>query len=156
SKRLGSLSVQQLRAEGCEPMAISSLLAKLGTSDPVEVRTSLYQLASEFSFSKMGRAPARFDEQELANLNASLVHGLTFEGATPRLAKLPYGEKADATFWEFVKGNLASLADAQVWLAVVYGEGLKGPELSAEDKAFISAAVDLLPKGAAHPGTWKE
>src|SRR6185503_1903248 len=70
SKRLGSLSAEQLRDDGYEPMAITSLLAKLGTSDPVEPRASLQQLALEFSFSKIGRAPARFDEQELNNLNA--------------------------------------------------------------------------------------
>jgi glutamyl-tRNA synthetase len=73
SKRLGSLSAEQLRNEGYEPMAITSLLAKLGTSDSVEARASLQQLAMEFSFSKIGRAPARFDEQELHNLNAQIV-----------------------------------------------------------------------------------
>ena len=35
SKRLGSLSIEGLREDGIEPQAINSLLAKLGTSDPV-------------------------------------------------------------------------------------------------------------------------
>ena len=60
SKRLGSLSAEQLRNEGYEPLALLSLLSKIGTSDPVEARESLQQLALEFSFAKMGRAPARF------------------------------------------------------------------------------------------------
>ena len=38
-------------------MAVLSHLAKIGTSDPVEARPSLKQLADEFSFEKIGRAP---------------------------------------------------------------------------------------------------
>jgi glutamyl-tRNA synthetase len=156
SKRLGSLSVQQLRQEGCEPMAISSLLAKLGTSDPVEPRASLQQLAMEFSFSKIGRAPARFDDAELENLNAQIVHGMDFAAVKPRLAKLPFGDQAKSEFWEVVRGNLKSVGGAQVWLAVVYGGGLTGPELTSEDQAFAGAAAELFPAGEVGPTTWKD
>ena len=44
SKRLGSLSMDQLREQEIEPMAINSLLGKIGTSDPVEAR-SVYECA---------------------------------------------------------------------------------------------------------------
>jgi len=156
SKRLGSLSAEQLRNEGYEPMAITSLLAKLGTSDPVEARASLQQLAMEFSFSKIGRAPARFDEQELTNLNAQIVHGMTFEAVKPRLAKLAYGDKATPEFWETVRSNLKTVQDAGVWLAVVYGGGLTGPDLTAEDQAFVGEAAKLFPPGEVGPGVWKD
>ena len=36
SKRLGSLSLEYLREDGMEPMAVAAYLAKIGTSDPVE------------------------------------------------------------------------------------------------------------------------
>lgn len=156
SKRLGSLSAEQLRAEGCEPMAITSLLAKLGTSDPVEARESLQQLALEFSFSKIGRAPARFDEGELDNLNAHIVHGMTFDGVKPRLAKLAYGDQATPDFWDAVRGNLETVEDAQLWLAVVYGGGLTGPDLMPEDQEFIGEAAKLFPEGDVTPTTWKD
>ena len=156
SKRLGSLSAEQLRNEGCEPMSILSLLAKIGTSDPVEARESLQQLALEFSFSKMGRAPARFDENELSGLNAQIVHGMSFDVVQPRLAKLAYGDKATAEFWDAVKGNLKGVPDAALWLAVVYGGGLTGPELDADDQAFIGEAAKLFPAGDVTPTTWKE
>jgi len=156
SKRLGSLSAQQLRAEGYEPMSILSLLAKIGTSDPVEARESLQQLALEFSFSKMGRAPARFDENELSALNAQIVHGMSFEAVQPRLAKLAYGDKATVEFWDAVKGNLKGVPDAALWLAVVYGGGLTGPELDADDQAFIGEAAKLFPSGDVTATTWKE
>ncbi len=156
SKRLGSLSAEQLRNEGYEPMAILSLLAKIGTSDPVEARESLAQLTMEFSFSKMGRAPARFDENELNGLNAQIVHGMSFDAVKPRLAKLPYGDKATPDFWDAVKGNLKGVPDAALWLAVVYGGGLTGPELDADDQAFIGEAAKLFPAGDVTTTTWKE
>src|SRR6185437_6238177 len=69
SKREGSLSLRTLRDDGIEALALASYLAKLGTSDPVEPRTSLAQLAAEFEFAKIARAPAHFDLGELAQLN---------------------------------------------------------------------------------------
>jgi glutamyl-tRNA synthetase len=156
SKRLGSLSVQQLREEGCEPMAIASLLGKLGTSDPVEPRASLKQLAMEFSFTKIGRAPARFDDAELENLNAQIVHAMDFALVKPRLAQLPYGASATPEFWDAVRGNLKAVPQAAVWLAVVYGGGLTGPELTPEDQAFIGEAASSFPAGEIGPTTWKD
>ncbi|MDZ4760181.1 MAG: glutamate--tRNA ligase [Alphaproteobacteria bacterium] len=156
SKRLGSLSVQQLREEGVEPMAIASLLAKLGTSDPVEARESLADLAKEFSFDKIGRAPARFDETELAGLNAHMVRGLSFAAVKPRLAKLAHGEKATEPFWLAIKGNLNSVADAGTWLSVVHGGGLVGPDLPEEDRDFVSRALAAFPEGEVSPSTWHD
>lgn len=155
SKRLGSLSAEQLRNEGYEPMALLSLLAKIGTSDPVEARESLQQLALEFSFAKMGRAPARFDENELNGLNAQIVHAMSFDTVRPRLAKLAYGDKATPEFWDTVKGNLKGVSDAALWLAVVYGGGLTGPDLEADDRAFIGEAAALFPDGALTLDSWK-
>ena len=155
SKRLGSLSAEQLRNEGYEPLALLSLLSKIGTSDPVEARESLQQLALEFSFSKMGRAPARFDENELNGLNAQIVHAMSFEMVKPRLEKLAYGDQATPEFWDVVRGNLQGVPDAALWLAVVYGGGLKGPDLEADDRAFVSDAAKLFPAGDATLETWK-
>ena len=137
-------------------MAVSSLLAKIGTSDPVEVRGDLKALAGEFDFGKIGRAPARFDDQELANLNAQLVHAMPFSEAKPRLAKLAYGDEATEDFWDVVRANLTTVSDAAVWLAIVYADGLVGPDLSDEDKAFVGEALKLFPDGEAGPDTWSQ
>jgi glutamyl-tRNA synthetase len=104
----------------------------------------------------MGRAPARFDENELNGLNAQLVHAMSFETVKPRLARLAYGDKATAEFWEAIRGNLKGVPDAAVWLAVVYGGGLEGPELTDEDRAFVGEAAALFPEGEVKPTTWKD
>ena len=111
SKRLGSLSISQLAEDGVEPMAIASLLARIGTSDPVEVGDSLDQLAEAFSFEKIGRASARFDEGELMQLNAEIVHARPFEAVRETLAALD-PRAARETFWLTVRANCERVRDA--------------------------------------------
>jgi glutamyl-tRNA synthetase len=64
SKRLGSLSCDALRDSAIEPEAIVALLARLGTSQPVEPIAERQTLIETFDLASFGRAPARFDEAE--------------------------------------------------------------------------------------------
>ncbi|HEV7369512.1 glutamate--tRNA ligase [Arenibaculum sp.] len=147
SKRLGSLSVASLREDGIEPMALASLLAKLGTSDPVEPRASLDALAAEFDLSKVSRATAKFDPAELERLNARLIHAMSFEDAAPRLAAVGVGAGADAAFWEAVRPNLSRMSDALDWWQVA-----RAPIRPViEDAGFAAEAARLLP-----PEPWSE
>ena len=151
SKRLGSLGMATLRERGIEPLAICSLLAKLGTSDNVEIRESLDQLAAEFDFAKIGRSPARFDEADLYNLNASLTHTMPFEVAQERLAAIA-PVAATENFWLLVRENCATVQDAAQFVPVAFGE--IAPVIDDEDRDFISAAARLLPKGEMTVETW--
>ena len=44
SKRLGSLSIRDLKKEGFQPLAIASLLSRIGTSDPTDISLSLIHI----------------------------------------------------------------------------------------------------------------
>lgn len=151
SKRLGSLSMGELRAQGYEPMAICSLLAKIGTSDNVEARETLEALASEFEFSKIGRAPARFDEAELLSLNASILHALPFDAVKDRLAAVD-PRAADEAFWTVARENCSLLPEVSAWVQTVFGEVT--PLVSDEDKDFIAEAAALLPEGELTSESW--
>lgn len=140
SKRLGSLSIGELREAGFEPMALLSLLARLGTSDPLEPRSSLDALVRDFDFAKIGRAPARFDLNELRSLSAKLLHEMPYEAVKDRLGLAGPPERLRA-FWEAVRPNLAVLADAGLWWRVV--EGPVEPVI--EDRALTEKAAGLLP-----------
>jgi glutamyl-tRNA synthetase len=148
SKRLGSLSIGELRAHGLEQMAILSYLAKLGTSDNIEPRASLAELAGEFAFGKIGRAPARFDEADLENLNAALVHAMPFEAARSRLMVLD--PRADnQAFWLAVRQNCAHVIDAKDWVEIAFGQA--APDVADDDKAFIAGAGAPLPASSRPP-----
>lgn len=151
SKRLGSLGMGELRGQGIEPLAICSLLGKLGTSDNVEIRESLSQLSDEFEFSKIGRAPARFDDADLKNLNAALTHAKPFEAARERLAAIDV-QAANEAFWLLVRENCETVEDAARFVPVAYGD--IQPIVEAEDRDFITAAANLLPDGDVTTDTW--
>ncbi|HLJ20881.1 MAG TPA: glutamate--tRNA ligase, partial [Stellaceae bacterium] len=113
SKRMASLSLATLRETGIEPMAIDSLLAKLGTSDAVEPRLDLAALVAEFDLKKFGRSQPHLDPAELGALNAKLLHQLPFEAVKVRLP-----EGATRAFWEAVRPNLERVSDAGYWWGV--------------------------------------
>ena len=113
SKRLGSLSLQQLREDGFDPLAVAAYLAKIGTSDTVEPRLSLADLAADFDFGKIGRAPAHFDSEELAALNAKTLHQLSYDAVVARIPGI------DAALWDAIRPNLTKLSDARDLAALV-------------------------------------
>ena len=136
SKRLGSLGVEAFREAGYEPAAIAALLARIGTSQPVEPIADIRLLAAGFDFGHCGRAPARFDEAELAQLNARIVHQLDHTAVADRL---PAG--IDSAGWEAIRPNLGTVREAADWWQVVEGS-VDAPAFSAEDIAYIGAAAD--------------
>ena len=137
SKRLGSLTVAGLREAGIEPGALLSLLARLGTSAPVEP-LSREAMITGFDLATFGRAPAKFDEAELERLNAAIVHALPYEAIADRL---PAG--MDETAWSAIRPNLANVGEAADWWRVVTGP-FAPPELPDEDRAFVAEAARML------------
>jgi glutamyl-tRNA synthetase len=149
SKRLGSLSLGELRAVGIDGMAVDSLLAKLGTSDAIQARQTLETLIVEFDIGKFSRATPRFDPAELEHLNARLLHEMPFTLAGPRLAEI--GLACDQAFWEAVRANLKQVAEAREWWHICREE--VAPVI--EDAAFVRQAADLLPDEPWGGETWK-
>ncbi len=148
SKRLDSLGLARLRDDGIEAMTIDSLLAKLGTSDPIEPRLDLAALVDEFDLAKFGRAQPHLDPAELRALNAKLLHRMPFETAR---ARLPEG--ATPAFWEAVRPNLERLADASLWWQVC--AGATTPAIAQADREFLAKAAETLPPEPFDRTTWK-
>ena len=138
SKRLGSLGVAELREAGVEPEALVALLARLGTSQPVEPIADRAVLAETFDLSTFGRAPARFDEAELHRINAQIVHHLPFA----RVAHLLPAGMGEAG-WEAIRPNLAHIGEAADWWQVVTGP-VAAPALGDEDRAYLATAAQAL------------
>jgi len=135
SKRLGSLGVDHFREIGIEPVTLVAKLARIGTSDPVEAIADPQPLIDAFDFAHFGRAPARFDEAELLQLNARIVHQLDHDAVADRL---PAG--MDEAAWLAIRPNLETVAQAADWWAVVEGP-IASPELSDEDRAYLKDAA---------------
>ena len=138
SKRLGSLGADAFREQGIEPEAIVALLARLGTSEPVEPIADRSTLVASFDLAHFGRAPAHFDEAELARLNSAIVHQLSFEHVA---ARLPDGMTGEG--WEAIRPNLEKVADAADWWSVVTGP-VASSAFDEEDRAYLGEAARAL------------
>ena len=148
SKRLGSLSIESMRGDGYEPLAIVSHLAKIGTSDPIAAAPSLDALAADLDWGKISRAPARYDTEEVKRVNAEVLHAMDYAAAKPHLAAL--GADHGEAFWNAVRANLVFFADVKEW-----GRVIAGPiDPVIADAAFAGAAAEVLPSGPYDAAAW--
>jgi glutamyl-tRNA synthetase len=137
SKRLGGNDIRALREAGILPMAVNSLLARIGTSDAVEAFADMKPLTDSFDFKKFGRAPANYDVAELEKLNEKLLHQLPFAAVKDKISF------ADEQFWLSVRNNIKTLAEVQQWFAIMH-ENVEA-SLNHDERAFIRSVVNQLP-----------
>ncbi len=147
SKRIGSLSLSELRDDGYEPLAVAIVAVLTGTSLPVEPYADLASIAGKLELSMISHGPARFDPAELASLNARLLHAMPYETAAPRLPRT-IGRAA----WDILRANLQVFGDIEIWAAVIAGDVRHKPE--AGDEAFLAKASELLPPEPWDQTTW--
>ena len=154
SKRLGTLSLRDLRASGVEPMALLSLMARLGSSKPVELSASMEDLVEGFDVGSFGSAPTKFDAEDLFPLTRHHVQGLPFGAVKERIAALGVPEAEAEAFWAVAKGNITVLADMAEWWAL-FRDGAE-PLVDDADQEFVTEALAQLPPQPWTTATWGE
>ena len=148
SKRLGSLSIASLRDEGVLPIAIASLLGRIGTSDPVEAKTSMAEVVDGFDITRFGRATPRFDPEELKMINSKVIGMLDYGDVAADLEALGVG--GGEVFWQAVRGNINRIDDAKFWFDIA----TQPITPHVEPSAVIDAAISSLPEGEMTAETW--
>ena len=154
SKRLGTLSLRDLRAQGVERMALLSLMARLGSSQPVELRANLDEIAEGFDLSQFGAAPTKFDAEDLWPLTRQHVQALPLSAVQDHLAGLGVPERIAPDFWAVARENVTRLSDVDAWWTLCR-DGAP-PLVAAEDAAFIAEALTLLPPQPWGPTSWAD
>jgi glutamyl-tRNA synthetase len=149
SKRLGSLSIAELRADGYEPLAVAIIAVLTGTSLPVEPYADIRAIADRLDLSMISHGPARYDPAELDQLNARILHTMEYVEVEPRLQALGL---ASAPLWLTLRDNLHKFGDIAEWARLVTGP--MTPEIAPEDREFLSTAAGLLPPEPWDEATW--
>ena len=149
SKRLGSLSIGQLREEGFEPLAIAALLARIGTSDPIEAFSTFDEIIEQFSIKKFSRSTAKFDPSELSLINTKTLQLLTFNELNDRFC-LEGVPEIDEAFWEAIKGNILYFSDVKFWWQLCHSE----IKPIIEDNELCQLAIASMPEGELTAETW--
>ena len=154
SKRLGTLALRDLRERGIQPMALLSLLARLGSSDPVELRASIDEIAEGFDITHFGSAPTKFDVEDLWPLTARVLHAMPLSSVAGDVRAAGVPDDMAEAFWNVVRQNITSLAELPEWWAV-FSSGAT-PKIDPEDEAFVREALTLLPEPPYGPETWSD
>lgn len=152
SKRLGTLSLRDLRAQGVQPAALLSLMARLGSSDPIELQTQMAGLIEGFDISRFGSAPTKFDAADLFPLTARYLQTLSHADVADRIAALGVPEDKADLFWQVTRENITTLDDLESWW-VMFRDGAE-PVIAPEDADFVAEAMALLPEGPHDTETW--
>ncbi|MEM8788394.1 MAG: glutamate--tRNA ligase [Pseudomonadota bacterium] len=152
SKRLGTLALREMRAQGIEPMALLSLMARLGSGVPVEIAETPEDLAQGFDLSQFGAAPTKFDAADLPPLSARVVHGKPYAAVADRLAAAGVPADQAPALWDAVAGNLTRVEDAAAWWQICH-QGAT-PQIDADDESFVAQALEMLPPRPWTEATW--
>jgi len=154
SKRLGTLSLRDLRAKGIAPEALLSLMARLGSSQPVELRLSLDEIAEGFDLSQFGAAPTKFDAEDLVPLTRARNQALPFAAVADRIAALGVPPELAERFWAVASQNITTLDDLDGWWHLCR-DGAE-PAVDEDDREFVAQAMALLPDPPFTEATWAD
>ena len=152
SKRLGTLALRDLRAEGVQPMALLSLMARLGSSDPVELRNDMSELIDGFDVTRFGAAPTKFDKDDLFPLTARYLQGLPLSDVRGAVAAAGVPDDLAEPFWLMARDNITTLSDLEGWWGLCRDGA--APLVGDEDLAFVREAMAVLPDGPLDGDSW--
>ncbi len=153
AKRQGSHSIGGMREAGIEPMTILSMLAFTGSSAGFGIRSSVEELAEEFSLSDYGTAPTRIDDAGFGQANARFLASRPFEYAAGRIAELGVPPQLAPRLWDTVRENISTLGELEGWWTV-FRDGAE-PAIGPEDREFVAAAMEILPEPPYGGSAWK-
>lgn len=154
SKRLGTLSLRDLREQGVAPEALLSLMARLGSNQPVALRMSLDELAEGFELSQFGASPTKFDAEDLWPLTRERNQHLPYEAVRDRIAAMGVPDEIAPRFWAVARQNITRLDDLSEWWTLMR-DGAE-PAIAPEDAEFVAQALALLPPRPWTDATWGE
>lgn len=152
SKRLGTLALRDLRAQGVQPFALLSLMARLGSSDPVELRTDMDSLIEGFDINRFGSAPTKFDVQDLFPMTGRYLSQLPLSAVADDIAAVGVPEDHAERFWAVTRENIQTLGGLKGWWEMCRDGAT--PVIEQGDADFIKQAMGLLPEGPFDDDTW--
>lgn len=151
SKREGGFDVKTLRNQGFEPFAVVSLLAQIGTSDPIKIYKNFDELVANFDFGKFSKSSTNYDLQELTTVNQKLLQILDFNDVKADLKRLNL-EEIDEEFWQIMKSNINFLPEIGKWYKIC--KTSLNFNNAEKDREFLKLAASLLPQNTKDKECW--
>jgi len=152
SKRLGTLALRDLRDAGIEPMALLSHMARLGSSEPIELCSTVDELISGFDLGHFGTAPTKFDAEDLKPLTHRYVSTLSLDDMAAQLKSVGVPDDLADDFWQAIRENINIRAEVSDWWRMCR-DGAEAA-IDEEDREFVQTAIAMLPERPFDQSTW--
>ncbi len=153
AKRLGDLSIRDLREKGIEPAAILSQLAFLGSSNPVNLKLNLDEILATFTLESFSGNPTKFDEQQLIGLTSDYYRTVPYKLIKERVLEFGIPKSEGEEFWNAIKGNIKTIGEVTDWWKILNQE--IEPTINPEDREFVEFALSILPEFPFDTNTWR-
>lgn len=150
-KRIGSLSIENLRSEGYEDISIINYLLNIGSSEDIKPETKLDTVINNFDIKNISSSSAKFSDNVLKSLNSDLLKIYSFEDIKSKFELLDI--KVDSKkLWKFSQNNIDFFKDIENWLKTIEVIiDIKNYEIH---DTFIAAAVECIPEDPFSYETW--
>lgn len=150
SKRDGGFDIKTLKENNIEAATITSFLAYLGTSKPIEPCVEIEKLIKDFDLSIFSKAAAIYDEIELERLNPKVLRHYHYNQIKDRKSM----EGINIDFWQSIHNNINKLSEVKLWNDICNKQ--IDPVIDEEDVEFLSDIAKILPDNNWSENTWDE
>ena len=150
-KRLRSLSIENLKAEGYEDVSIINYLINIGSSEDIKPETIKDKILDNFDIKNISTSSAKFSEVVLKSLNADILKNYKFEQVSNRINFINSDIDLEK-LWIFSHNNIFFIKDIIVWSKII-GEMI---DISAHNitEDFIKTAVESIPDEPFNYDSW--
>jgi len=150
-KRIGSLSIENLKSEGYENISIINYLINIGSSENIRPERILENIIETFDIKNISNSSAQFSPEVLKSLNSDVLKNYTFEQVNKKI-DFAKSQVDLEKLWLYSKNNIVFLKDMEIWLKtidnVIQFENYDIPEI------LIQAAIENIPEEPFTYDTW--
>ncbi len=148
-KRLGSLSLEELRSQGFDNLTLLNYLLSIGSSLNLTKEMSTTNIFINFDITKISNSSPKFSIDILTSLNKDILKLFQYSEIKKKLSKIGLND-VEENFWELIKNNINFLNECKEWKNIIYSTKV----YENNDLEFLKLAAELLPDEPFDNNSW--
>ena len=150
-KRIGSLSIENLKSEGYEDISIINYLLNIGSSEDIKPEKKLDNIIKNFDIKNISSSSAKFSNKVLKSLNSDLLKIYSYEDILSKIELLD--TKVDSKkLWKFAQNNIEFFKDLENWLKTI-DVNIDIEKYEIPD-TLVAVAIECIPDSPFSYETW--
>ncbi len=151
-KRIGSLSIENLKSEGYENITIINYLINIGSSEDIKPEIKIDNIINKFDIKNISNSSSKFSNSVLKSLNADVLKIYDYEQIKSKI-NLSNHNIDLKKLWRFSHNNIEFLKDIEDWYNTIEAT-IKIENYEIPD-SLIEAAIEYIPEEPFSYDTWE-